>query len=236
MKVSGFCHLDPCQGEDQLIRIGGRLHRAEQTHEAKHPVILPANDPAILLLIRKAHENNTHQGELYIYSELRKKFCIISGRMALKRVICRCVECRHWYGKPQETKMSPLPSFCVNSSYAYEDVGINLAGPYHLNSGRHEKKAWILLLTDMRTRAVTLDVVLDLTSTSLINALLRFQARFSGVRRLYVTNNRGADRKLQEFFQEHKEEVRQSFIKIKIEFKFIPPDAPHHGGRNQWSN
>ena len=106
--------------------------------------------------------------------------------MPLKRVIRRCVECRRWYGKPQDTKMSPLRSFCINPSYAYKDVGIDFAGSYHLKSGRHEKKAWILILTDVRTRAVALDVMLDFTSTSLINAL-RFQARFSGVQRFMPT-------------------------------------------------
>ena len=37
-----------------------------------------------------------------------------------------------------------------------------------------------------RAREVALDAVVYLTSTSLINALLRFQARFSGVWRLYA--------------------------------------------------
>ena len=73
MKVSGLHHLDPVQGKDQLIRIEGRLHRAEQIHEAKHPVILLANDPAILLIIRKV-QRTTHIKLNYIHSEIRKKF------------------------------------------------------------------------------------------------------------------------------------------------------------------
>ena len=82
-------------------------------------------------------------------------------------------------------KISLLLSFHINPSYAFEDVGIDLARRYYLKLGQYDKKAWILVLTDMRTRVVALDVVLDLTSTSLVN-LLRFQARFSGVWRLYA--------------------------------------------------
>ena len=80
---------------------------------------------------------------------------------------------------------------------------------------------------------MSLYVVLKLSSTSFINSLSRFQARFSGVRRQYAdnaTNNRGADRELKEFFQEHEDDMQKSLLEMKIEFKFIPLNAPHHSG------
>ena len=85
-------------GEDGFIWIGGRLHRAEETYGAKHPVILPANDPATILLICEMHKSNAHQGELCVLSE---NYWIVSGRMAVKRIVRRCVKCQRHHGKPQ---------------------------------------------------------------------------------------------------------------------------------------
>ena len=40
-KHSTIAKLDPCLGDDGLIRIGGRLERTKLSYDEKHPLILP---------------------------------------------------------------------------------------------------------------------------------------------------------------------------------------------------
>ena len=45
-----------------------------------------------------------------------------------------------------------------------------------------------------------------------------------------ATNNRGVDNELQELFLKHEDDLRENLQKMKVQFQFIPPNAPHHGG------
>ena len=65
--------LDPFS-ENGILRVGGRLRRADLPHETKHPAILPRKSHVTTLLIHDAHKQLGHAGRGHVISSLREKY------------------------------------------------------------------------------------------------------------------------------------------------------------------
>ena len=61
-KSSKLAALSPFMGDDGLLRVGGRLERAEISFDAKHPIIIPSKHHVVGILIRHYHEREGHSG------------------------------------------------------------------------------------------------------------------------------------------------------------------------------
>ena len=92
-KNSSLYKLDPYV-EDGLLRVGGRVRRANLPDNTKHPIILPNKHHTTTIIIRYEHENLGHAGRNHVLSNLRTKYWIIAGNAAVRRVLASCVKCR----------------------------------------------------------------------------------------------------------------------------------------------
>ena len=91
---SSIRRLCPQLDSRGLIRVGGRLQRSELPYEARHPLLLPKNDPVTKLIIRHYHEDGDHQlGLEHTLAELRQRYWVVSGREAVKKHNAGCLEC-----------------------------------------------------------------------------------------------------------------------------------------------
>ncbi|XP_052071218.1 uncharacterized protein LOC127709652 [Mytilus californianus] len=61
-QTSSLYKLDPFLDSDGIIRVGGRIRRAEYNLAVKHPVIIPRHSHVTELIIRHFHEKAEHQG------------------------------------------------------------------------------------------------------------------------------------------------------------------------------
>ena len=95
--------------DNGILRVGGRLKRADLPHETKHPGILPQKSHVTTLLIRHAHKRLGHSGRGHVISSLREKYWIIKVNTAVRHVISKCVFCRRNYSRPNEQKMADRP-------------------------------------------------------------------------------------------------------------------------------
>ena len=105
----------------------------------------------------------------------------------------KCVLCKFIQGQtitPDETPY--LPSFRINCSHAFENVGVDYAGPVfykNVNEQRTELlKCYVLLITCAVTWAVHIEVTPDIGSYSLKLALIRFFSK-RGVSKLVISDN-----------------------------------------------
>lgn len=80
---------------DNLIRVGGRLSSSDLPMEQKHPIILPSKHPITELIIRYYHQVEGHMGVYHTLAALRKRYWVLKGTTAIKRVIHRCIGCRN---------------------------------------------------------------------------------------------------------------------------------------------
>ena len=105
---------------------------------------------------------------------------MIRGRQFVRKLIHGCTICRkmeggHCAGVPTP----PLPEYRVRQSRPFQTTGVDFAGPLHVKTSDHTKtsKVWLCLYTCCATRAVHLELVSDLSTTTFMRCFRRFTAR-----------------------------------------------------------
>lgn len=243
-KNEGSSHLKKLNPifEDELLRVGGRLNEADIPFEEKHPVILPKKDRVVDLLINYYHRKNLHTGTSLLLCILRKKFWIISARTRVKQILRKCNRCFRMNPKPTYPLMGNLPKSRVKASRAFENTGVDYAGPFKIcwrkGRGQTTWKAYFSLFICMYTKAIHLEAVSDLSTPAFMNALKRFIARRGTPECIHSDNGSnfiGAKNYLEELYRllmsEHfNEEFQKVLTENQIKWKNNPPESPHFGG------
>ncbi|XP_058810991.1 uncharacterized protein LOC131675875 [Topomyia yanbarensis] len=100
----------PFIGTDQMIRIGGRLGKANQVYDSKHQIPLPAPHHFSIILVRYYHEKHLHAAPQLLLYLLRLRYWITGGRRLAKRTVHKCVICVRARPKLLEQFMAELPA------------------------------------------------------------------------------------------------------------------------------
>ena len=151
-----------------------------RTYSSKHPVVLPKKHKLSALIAHSAHRRVQHNGVKETLTEIRAKYWIIGGRSLVRSIIHPCVICRWYEGRPFTAPPAPpLPSFRVNQAPPFMYTAVDFAGPLYLKNKEESSsnKVWICLFTCCVTRAIHLELVTDMTTTTFIRCLKRFSAR-----------------------------------------------------------
>ncbi|XP_033114255.1 uncharacterized protein LOC117114670 [Anneissia japonica] len=157
-KSSPLIKLDPII-KDGVIRVGGRLKRSKISDEAKHPIILPKNHHVTVLVLRYFHFITGHSGVEHTLGAIRQRFWPMGGRVNLKSVIHRCVQCRKMTAPTLQQKMSDLPADRVKSAIPpFTNVGVDCFGPFYVRQGRSSVKRYGIIFTCLNIRAVHQEV------------------------------------------------------------------------------
>ncbi|KRX86068.1 hypothetical protein T4E_5437 [Trichinella pseudospiralis] len=233
-----LCGLNPFLDEFGVLRVGGRLGRAQLEEETKFPALLPRKGMIVDLLIRREHNPQLHAGVAQTLAALRERFWILRGRSAVKRVLRTCgMICRRAAARPFQQRMGDLPAIRVNPARPFSNVGIDFVGPLLVRSegSKHgSKKAYICLFTCMVVRAIHLELVPDQTIESFLRALRRFVARRGRPDTIQSDNFRTfhqANVFLKHLFSgQNWETVQRHLASERVEWIFITERAPWCGG------
>lgn len=95
-RSSKLCKLDPFIDEEGILRVGGRLRRANLSDKTKHPIILPKDSRISYLIILDIHKKIGHLGKNWILARLREKYWIIGANTIIKSIVSKCVICRKY--------------------------------------------------------------------------------------------------------------------------------------------
>ncbi len=175
-------NLSPYIDESGLLRVGGRLSQASLGRDEVCPLILPGHCHITSLLIQHYHKQVEHQGRIFTEGALREAgFWIIGGKRRISSVIFQCVQCRKLRGRILTQKMSDLPPERLSMDPPFSFVGLDVFGPWVVTSrrtrgGQANSKRWAVLFTCMSTRAIHIEIIESMDSSSFINALRRFFA------------------------------------------------------------
>lgn len=238
-KNSRLIQLSPFLDKFGIMRLGGRLRNSDESFYRKHPVILPPNHPLTTAIIRQYHVENLHAGTQIVLNSIRSRFWVLQGRSQVRKVLINCVECFRKKPKRMVQQMGQLPEVRIKASAPFMHSGVDYAGPITLKVSRNvSKKSYIAVFTCMATRSVHLELAGDLSSESFMNALYRFIGRRGVCKTMHSdngTNFVGAVRKLKELKELlndelHRKKIEKFCESKEIEWKFIPPGAPHMGG------
>ena len=136
--------------------------------------------------------------------------------------------------KPCSQQMAPLPESRVSTTAPFAHCGIDLMGPFLVRMKmRAKQKVWIAIFTCFQTRSVHSESVFSLDTSSVINAIIRFNARRPGLTQMYSdrgTNFRSAATVLTKELRQINEEAEDALARKGIIWEFNPPHAPHRGG------
>ncbi|XP_070206193.1 uncharacterized protein [Littorina saxatilis] len=241
-KSSQILSLCPFLDQDGLLRVGGRLREATVIlgPSSTHPLIMPKNHHVTTLLVRHYHAQVNHQGRHFTEGALRSNgFWIVGAKRLVSSTIQKCFQCRRLRGRQAAQQMASLPSDRVIPSAPFSHVGVDVFGPWEVltrktRGGQANSKRWAVIFTCMSTRAIHIEVIEEMTSSSFINALRRFISLRGPVQELRSdrgTNFVGAAKELnmESLFKEDGL-VQGHLRKSGVIWRFNPPHASHMGG------
>ena len=134
------------------------------------------------LIICHYLELTKHQGRHYTEGAVRAAgFWLIGGKRQVSSFIFNCVTCRKLRRRTEHQFMSDLPEDRLTPSPPFSNVGVDTFGPCQIvtrctRGGQDYGKRWAIMFSCLTSRAVHIEVIEDMPSSSFINALRRFIA------------------------------------------------------------
>ena len=235
-KKSKLISLSPFIDNQGIMRAGGRLEKSKTLpFDTKFPIILPrADNENVSTLIRHVHAKNYHCSGIETFYILRQKYFPLGGRANVLKITSRCLQCQKTGKRPKNQRIAPLPSDRLDIVIPFHVSGVDVFGEFNLTQGRRPKKRWVLLLTCLTTRAVALYPLKDMSLSTTINALVKFNSQFPALKKLVSdngTNFKGANREMKEAIAGwNKEELTDRLADIGIDWQFGPAKCGHFGG------
>ncbi|KAL3977608.1 alcohol-forming fatty acyl-CoA reductase [Sarotherodon galilaeus] len=218
--------------ESSLICVGGRLKHSQLMCEEKNPVILPKDSHVSSLLVRHHHEQVRHQGRHLTEGAVRAAgLWILCGKRLINSVLHKCVICRKLRGRLEEQRMADLPPEHLKVCPPFTYVGLDVFEPCSVvtrctRGGQAESKWWAMMFSCLSSRAVHIEMIESMDTSSCINALRRFFPLRGHAKELQSdcgTNFIGASKEL--------EMDNTGYLsKQGCSWNFRPPHASHMGG------
>lgn len=238
--ASPLAKLCPVLDKGGLLRVGGRLNEADIGNGERHPLILPKSCHTSELIIKHYHAKVQHQGRVFTRGLIRSSgYWIIGGKKMANSIIDKCLKCKKLRGQRRTQKMVDLPVDRVSPAPPFSYVGLDVFGPWQIwarrtRGGLTNSKRWAVLFTCLSTRAIHIEVIESMDTSSFINALRRFLALRGPVIQMRSdcgTNFEGARNELQGILTPSDVSTTRSYLlKEGCEWVFNPPRASHAGG------
>ncbi|XP_072400503.1 uncharacterized protein [Diabrotica undecimpunctata] len=160
--------LNPFLDQDDIVRVGGRIHNADISYERKHPIVIPQKHHLTDIHVRHEHMKLQHTGPQLLLSSLREKYWPLNGRYVVRKVVRNCITCFKAAPKFETYLMGNLPSSRITPSRPFTHSGLDYAGPFplkdHLTRNHKTIKGYVALFICLAKKAIHLEVVSSLTN------------------------------------------------------------------------
>lgn len=224
-----------------ILRVYGRIERADLQEDSKYPVILPHGTHFTNLVIDEAHKKTLHGGPSLMLSHLRTKYWIISAKSLVRDYVRKCVTCKRYSKAAQTQLMGQLPACRVRPARPFQHCGVDFAGPISIRTskgrGHQSYKGYICVWVCMATKNLHLEAISDLTSQGFIAGFKRLVSRRGHVSDIWSdngTNFVGASRELRILVEIEKStvatELHEWLGNNGTAWHFNPPHAPNFSG------
>lgn len=216
--------------DDNLLRARTRMWTEESiSFDMKCPIILPNKHETVHSFLKNIHEKHFHIGAEAVAAESRATCWIIHVRKAVKRVIHKCLICIEKRKRHHIPPIAPLPECRTSPARAFENCGVDCAGPFTIYSGRsrHKREVYIVLFTCMTTRAIYLRKLDTLTADEMMLAIQDVWTRRGPIRNMYSDNGRNFVGASNIIKSEHHQKLANE---KSLTWHFIPSATPNFGG------
>lgn len=233
--------LLPFLDENGILRMGGRLRHAKYPFDMKHPIIIPPKTRLSWLIIKDAHEKLDHGHIQVMMQYVRSQYWIPQMRREMRTFVNKCVVCQRYEHPLQSQLMGDLPEYRVTPCKPFTYAGVDYAGPIEIKEyfrigpkRQRSRKAWIAIFVCLNTRAIHIDIVLDLTSAAFIECFQRFVSRRGRCIKMISDNATtyvGAEKEIREALKAWDiTETHERLNSFGTSWEFMTSGAPHQGG------
>ena len=123
--------MDPFLDNDGVLRVGGRINKANLDYCLKHAVLLPKAGHIMHAITRDYHEKVAHAGQGMTINEIYNHgYWIINCTSAVKLVISKCIDCRKLCGRIRQQKMGNLPADRLSEKPPFTYCRVDMFGPF----------------------------------------------------------------------------------------------------------
>ncbi len=173
-----------------ILRCHGRLENAGLAQDSIFPKLLPKKDGFTDLIISSFHKRLFHSGVAHTVSQLRMEYWLPRARTEVRRVLLKCQICRRQEGGPYKAPVMPsLPRSRVSKFSAFSNVGLDYLGPLYVKEiDGSTVKVYVCLYTCLTVRAVTLELIRDLSAEHFLLGFRRFIASRGKPKRVLSDN------------------------------------------------
>ena len=141
------------------------------------------------LIVKHCHEAVSHEVIDITMNLVAQRFWVVKCTSVVCRVIKDCMHCRCKFAKPQEQVMADFPFARLQlNTHPFACTGMDYFGPLIIRIKRSKVKRYGCLFTCLTSRAIDLEVAIDLTSVAFINVLRRFLCRRELVNHMFSDN------------------------------------------------
>ncbi|XP_059091684.1 uncharacterized protein LOC131887171 [Tigriopus californicus] len=234
---SSLSKLCPILDPSGLLRVGGRLKQSSEAFDRKHPILVPDKHPIHQAILEHYHLMSKHQGRHLTHASVRSAgYHLEKGRQRIRTLLAGCATCRKLRARPEEQVMANLPSDRLACTPPFTHTGLDVFGPFLTHNGHSTRRSqavhknWVLLFTCLVSRAIHVEILPAMNTSTFRNGLRRFLAIRGECQIIRsdqgsnIIGSLGQDPKL------NFEDLRKG-LKIKgCEWILNPPHASHFGG------
>ena len=229
--------LAPRLDQDQLMRVGGRLHHAKMPLAHKHPYLIPKGHPVATAIVNHFHSLTYHQGRHITHGAIIKHGYFLEGsRRLIQSALKNCVTCRKLRGPLATQQMADLPPDRLACTPPFTHTALDVFGPFTATNGprtranKSTKKLWAIIFVCLPSRAIHLEPLDSLSTDSFRMALTRFisiRGVCKTIRSDRGTNFVGASNQMNNV---DVKKLSHELQNNNITWTFNPPHASHFGG------
>lgn len=222
------CFID----DHGILRLRTRLEKAiNLTQDQKCPILMPGECCISALIIEYEHRRLNHSGVDRTLASVRERFFIIHAHRMAKTIRRKCHTCKLIRANTNQPNFGPLPNFrLTDSEPPFAHTGLDIFGPLKVCFSTRGKRYGIIY-TCATTRAVHLELLLDMTSKEVFQSMRRFFAR-RGIPQLFYSDNGTQFLAIRRRFIQFLNEIQAARpeMNIKLEWKLQTAISPWRGG------
>lgn len=173
------------KNKDGLLECRGRL-------QGVYPIYIPDATTFAKKYVKHVHKATLHGGVGLTMAKVREEFWIPRLRRLVKKVTRECYGCKRFLAVALAAPPPGLlPREKTEGSCPFEVVGVDFAGPIkYRKTPRVEGKAYLVLYACSLTKALYLEVLPNLETSTFFASLKRFIARRGRPLKIFSDNGR----------------------------------------------
>ena len=189
------------------------------------------------MLAHHIHVETKHPGGYLTYASLRQAgYYVEKGKSFVQKLVKGCTLCKRLRGAPLEQLMADLPKERLEEVAPFTNVGMDVFGHFLITEGREtrrhssQRKVWVLIVVCMPSRAVHLEPLPAMNTSTFMNAFARFTAirgPCKSIRTDQGSNFLGAINQMEGI---NMGDLKEQFLLRNIQWTLNPPQASHMAG------